>query len=46
LWGRIAGRLDVVAGFAGVGGVEMLVEVPVDEVPVKEGLEQGRGGAA
>ena len=49
MWGRIAGRLDAVAGFAGVDGVEVPVEVPVEvsvEVPVKEGLERGRGGAA
>ena len=51
MWGRIAGRLDATAEFAGVDGVEMSVEVPVDEVPVdevpvKEGLERGRGGAA
>jgi len=41
LWGRIAGRLDATAEFAGVDGVEVSIEVPV-----KEGLERGRGGAA
>jgi len=50
LWGRIAGRLDATAEFAGVDGVEVSIEVPVKEglieVPVKEGLERGSAGAA
>lgn len=35
MWGRIAGRLDATAEFAGVDGVEVSIEVPV-----KEGLER------
>jgi len=38
--------LDATAEFAGVDGVEVSIEVPVDEVPVKEGLERGSAGAA
>ena len=31
MWGRIAGRLDATAEFAGVDGVEVSIEVPVKE---------------